>query len=344
MVELFSDLCNKALSVYEKKYCAHRHFIRYGGRKRFCKNCSSIFRIRRKKRGRKRKRQSARFATFALRTKTSLRGFAAVIHRSRNQTIGQFHRSVAQWKLTHRGSASFNGRSGKLIGIFDGIWFTILGERYTCLVILLRSVHDTIARVRGLYLLKGDESQVNWQDALDTVLKPQEFANITAIVADGAHGLVAMSKQYHWKYQRCQFHILKDLKLICGKRSGPTQWLRQKALALVKEILDTPDERKARRLKTKLSRLITRPDCPKTVRKKVGGFIKHFGRFRTCYHYPKLRLPHTSNSAECIGRYVRERLGIMRGLNTITSLKYWLDIIFRQRTSVQCLPKLPTKL
>jgi hypothetical protein len=273
-----------------------------------------------------------------------LSGLAHIRRSGKERTRGQFHRSVAQWKKRHQGSSSFNAQSGGLIGIFDGIWFTIGGVRYTCLVILVRPIDRDIARVRGLYLVQGEESEDHWQETLEQTLKPKELANIRAIVADGAHGLVALSRAYGWKYQRCQFHLLKDLQLISGKRSGPTQALRQTALRVTREILDTPDERTAQRLKQQLIRLIARPDCPKTVRKKIGGFLKHFSKFRTCYHAPELRLPHTSNSAECIGRFVRERLGVMRGLRTVRSLEYWLDILKRERTSVRCTPKIPTKL
>ena len=279
-----------------------------------------------------------------MRTNTSLRGLADIRHQGKEHMIGQFHRSLSSWKRTHPRAEPFTAHDGDLIGIFDGLWFTINGERYTCLIILLRPVTSNHARVRGLCLVQGDESEVNWQSALQETLTHEEWAHIRAIVADGSHGLVALSRHYGWRYQRCQFHLLKDLQLIAGKRSGPTQRLRQDALALVRRALDTPDERTATRLKKQLARLITHPDCPKTVRKKVGGFLKHFFRFRACYQYPTLRLPHTSNSTECIGRFIRERLGVMRGLRTVKSLRYWLDILLRQRTSVQCMPKLPAEL
>lgn len=279
-----------------------------------------------------------------MRTNASLRGLASIRHQGKEQMIGQFHRSLSSWKRIHSCAEPFTVHDGNLIGIFDGLWFTIDGERYTCLVILLRSMTNNHARVRGLCLVQGDESETNWQSALQETLTHEEWAQLRAIVADGSHGLVALSRHYGWRYQRCHFHLLKDLQLIAGKRLGPTQHLRQRALTLVRRALDTPDERTATRLKKQLARLIVRPDCPKTVRKKVGGFLKHFPRFRTCYRYPALHLPHTSNSAECIGRFIRERLGVMRGLRTVKSLRYWLDILLRQRTSVQCIPKLPTKL
>jgi len=279
-----------------------------------------------------------------MRTNTSLRGLADIRRQGKEQMIGQFHRSLSSWKRTHPRAKPFTARSGGLIGIFDGVWFTIDGEKYTCLLILLRPIKDNRARIRGLCLVKGDESEANWHAALHQTLTIGELARLRAIVADGSHGLVALSRHYGWKYQRCHFHLLKDLQLIAGTRSGPTQYLRQRALTWVRRTLDTPDERLARRLKKQLARLIVRPDCPKTVRKKVGGFLKHFSKFRACYQYPTLRLPHTSNSAECIGRFIRERLGVMRGLRTVKSLQYWLDILLRQRTTVQCTRKVPTKL
>lgn len=279
-----------------------------------------------------------------MRTNTSLRGLADIRHQGKERTIGQFHRSLSSWKRLHPSAQPYTAHDGDLIGILDGLWFTIDGARYTCLIILLRPVTSSRARVRGLYLVEGNESEANWQSALQETLTHEELAHLRGIVADGSHGLVTLSRRYGWKYQRCHFHLLKDLQLIAGKRSGPTKHIRQRALTLVRRTLDTQDGRAARRLKQQLARLIARPGCPKTVRKKVGGFLKHFSRFRTCYLYPKLRLPHTSNSAECVGRFIRERLGVMRGLRTEKSLRYWIDILLRQRTSVQCMPKSPTKL
>jgi len=253
--------------------------------------------------------------------------------------IGRFHRSIKSWKRTHLPASAFTPRSGPLIGIFDGVWFRFKNKRYVCLILLVRPIKSQFARLRGLMLVAGDESQENWQTALNSNLTPQELAHIQAIVADGSHGLVSLCKEYGWKYQRCHFHILKDLQAICGKRPGPTQKLRQKALTLVREILDTPSEKQILPLKARLHRLVARSDCPKTVRKKVGGFLTHLDKFRTCYRYPELNLPHTSNSAECVGRIIRTRLGIMRGLPTVSSLHYWLDIILRTHPAIRCQKK-----
>lgn len=310
--------------------------IRYGGRKRFCKQCSSFFRIRHKKRGRKRKRQSGNLAQKILRIQATLRGVAEVNKQGKGLVTGRFHRSIASWKRTHRSVPAFTARAGSLIGIFDGVWFRFGTERYVCLILLLRPIKSQIARLRGLVLLSGDESEENWKAALRSSLTPKELAHIQAIVADGSHGLVSLCNGYGWKYQRCHFHIIKDLQAICGKRPGPTQKLRQKALTLVREILDTPSEQAIPPLTTRLHRLIARSDCPKTVRKKVGGFLTHLDKFRTCYRYPALNLPHTSNSAEAVGRIIRTRLGIMRGLPTPLSLRYWLDIILRSHPAIRC--------
>ena len=321
---------------YEKNFCAHPQVIRYGGRKRFCKQCNSFFRIRPKKRGRKCKRQSEHLAEKILRVQATLRGTAESNKQGKGLVIGRFHRSILAWKRTHPPAPPFTARSGFLIGIFDGVWFRFGKERYVCLVLLVRPVKSQIARLRGLLLIQGDESEEHWKRALHTCLTPQELTHIQAIVADGAHGLVSLCKEYGWKYQRCHFHILKDLQAISGKRSGPTQKIRKKALALVREILDTPSEQMIRPLKARLHRLVARSDCPKTVRKKVGGFLTHLDKFRTCYQYPALNLPHTSNTAECAGRIIRARLGIMRGLRTLSSLRYWLDIILRSHPDIRC--------
>lgn len=211
-------------------------------------------------------------------------------------------------------------------------------------MLLTRSVKGKTARLRGLVLLKGDESKANWKEAFKESLEEREMKQIKAIVADGSHGLTEISRKNDWKYQRCQFHLLKDLEHICGKRKGETQWIRQDVYKLVRANLDCPDEREANLLKRQLVQLIAHPDCPRTVRKKAGGFLRHYGKFRTCYHYPELNLPATSNSAEAAGRMVKDLWGRMRGARNSESLRCWLELLLRKNKFIKCEPKINNRI
>lgn len=301
--------------------------------------CRRTFRIRIKKRGRRAKRQPSRFAETVLRTGATLRGIAAIRQRGRELIRGRFHRSVASWKRTHPGATPFPRRHGRLILIVDGIWFALEQKRLTVLVILVRPVNAIIARLRGLVLVEGEECERHWRNAFQECLSGQELARIKAIVADGSHGLTAIAKEQEWVYQRCQFHLLKDLWLIRGKRKSKTRWIRERALNLVRQILDNPSDEETERLASKLRRLIRRSDCPRTVRKKVGGLFRHLEKFRACYSHPELKLPHTSNSTECVARLIQSRLAPIRGIRTINALTEWLDIIRRLHPTIQCNPK-----
>jgi hypothetical protein len=259
---------------------------------------------------------------------------------TKDRVTGRFHRSIKTWKKTHPPAAPFNKPHSGLILILDGLWFQFKGKRYVCYMIVTRTVRGSRARVRGLVLLKGDESEANWMQALSQTLTPTELAQTKAIVADGGHGLVSICTRFGWKYQRCHFHLIKDLQNIAGKRKRTdTSKLRTEILDLVRLILDTPDERAAKKLLAKLRRRLSHPECPKTVKRKVGGFLKHYRKYRTCYDFPELRLPATSNVAEATGHLIRDHHSPMRGLRSVKSLKYWLDIWLRLHTEIRCEPK-----
>ena len=336
--------CNGSLQAksyirYEKNACSHQQTVRYGGRRRKCVDCQRTWRIRRKRQGRKRKRQTATFAEQILRSQATLRGTAAARETNRELILGRFHRSLGRWKRTHPGAPPFGRRHGTLIVIVDGVWFTLEGRRLTAFVILVRPVRSSLARLRGLVLLEGEECERSWRAVFHERLTEHEMARIRAIVADGSHGLTTIAKEHGWVYQRCHFHLIKDLRLIRGKRKSPTRWIRERAYDLVRAALDTPSERKTARLVTNLRRLIARSDCPRTVRRKVGGFLRHLKKFRACYYHPELNLPHTSNSTECVARLIQARLSPMRGVRTIASLAEWLEIVCRSSPTIRCNPK-----
>jgi hypothetical protein len=272
-----------------------------------------------------------------LRLGSSLRGLADIAGVSKSKTIRHFHRSVLAWKRAHLAAEPFTEEDGEFILVIDGIYFSFNDEEYVCLMILARPVHGARARLRGLVVIPGDESKEHWEEALEYALTPMEESLVKGIVADGSHGLVSLCKERGWVYQRCQFHLLGELKNFCsGHKNHQTRPLRRKIFDLVRQILNTPDEKETKRLVQKLSRLITHPDCPGTVRKKIRGFLKHISKYRTCYRYPDLNLPRTSNTAECTGHLIRTVLSRMRGVKTLKSLEYWLDIIMRVYPKIQC--------
>lgn len=249
---------------------------------------------------------------------------------------GRFHRSVAGWKRQHPPAPSFTHRDGRLIVIIDGIWAIIDDVRYTIVMVLARRITGWKARLKGLVLIRGEECQALWEQALDSSLTAQELANVSGLVGDGGHGLTTLCREQGWVYQRCHTHLLRDLHLISGKRSPKTRAIRERALELVRGILNTPSERKAQTLAQWLQLLIARADCPKTVRNKVGGFLRHYAKYRACYQYPELRLPRTTNSAECVSSRIQYHINHMRGMKTERSLAYWLDILLRLYPTVRC--------
>lgn len=283
------------------------------------------------------KRERAAFAQKVLRLGASLRGLADIAGVAKNKTVRHFHRSIHAWKRTHLSAEPFTDDDGELIMVVDGIYFSFEDVEHVCLMILVRPVLQARARLRGLIIMKGDESKKHWEEAFERALTPMEESQVKGIVADGSHGLVSLCKEREWVYQRCQFHLLGELKNFCaGYKNHQTGTLRKKIFTLVCQILDTPDEKEMKYFVTKLSHLIAHPECPRTVKKKIRGFLKHLTKYRTCYRYPEMNLPKTSNTAECTGHLIRSVLSRMRGVKTLQSLEYWLDIIMRLHPEIQC--------
>lgn len=298
--------------------------------------CGYTYRIRVKKRGRKRKRQSGNLAASILCTGASLRGLAKQRHCSKTKLTNRFHRSIRPWLTAHHPALPFTENDGGLVLVIDGIWFELNEQRYTVVILLVRRVRGWKARLRGLMLMAGDEHKELWEQVLKQSLTTQELANVRGLTGDGGHGLTTLCRERNWPYQRCHVHLIRDLYKIRGQRRSPTQWLRQQTLWLVRTTLNTPSERKANRLILQLRLLIAHPECPKTVRSKVGGFVRHYQKYRVCYQYPDLRLPKTTNSAECVSQLVQRYLNRMRGMWSAQSLRYWLTTILRCHPTIRC--------
>ncbi len=313
--------------------------IRYGKRRRFCNACKYTFRVYPKKRGRKKKRQSSRFAQTILREGGSLRGIAEMRGIGREKMRGRFHRSLEQWIKENEPAPPFHVRDGQLILVCDGKWFTIEKHRYTVLALLLRRTNDVKARLRGLYLAEGEESYSNWSMSLEASLKPHEIKQIAAVVSDGSHGMVQLSREHEMIFQRCHAHIKREMSKIKGVRPGKTQHLRLRTAKLVNLSLDTPDERKVETYTQELMHLISHPECPNTVRSRVSGMLRHFDKFRVCYKYPELNIPHTTNSAETIFRFINDRVQNIHGVHSPESLQLVLNTVLCERTKVKCNPK-----
>lgn len=300
--------------------------------------CNSTFRIRKKTVGRSAKRESSYFAKKILRTQTTLRGVADASNKDRETIRRRFHKSITSWKRVHLPAPAFTEEDGALILIVDGVFFAINDVQYVCLIILLRQVHDSLARLRGLVLVQGNESIDHWEHAFKESLTASEMAHIRAIVADGAHGLATIARRRNWAYQRCHFHLIKDLKNICGQKRSQKDKVRQKIFRLTKVVLNTPDEQSMEILVTELRHEIAHSECPETVRKKIRGFLRCLKRFRICYSQPELMLPRTSNAAECVARLIRQQFSPMHGINSVASLLYWMEIIKRKNPAIKCTP------
>lgn len=176
-------------NLHAKSPCCRGEIIHYGNRRRQCLICRKTWRIRRKKRGRKRKREQ----------KTLLVRYLQ-------------HQMPPLYAL-----------EGGLIIIADAMVKYIERVWYTFYFILIRDAGDNHAIITKPVVTKGTETQSGWREAFERLpetVKPR----IKAVVCDGHRGIVNYAKQKGWIFQRCHFHLIASIQ---GRRSK-WKWSRHK--------------------------------------------------------------------------------------------------------------------
>jgi len=315
--------------------CCRAHVAAHGARRRQCIACGKTWTVRPRRRGRKRIRVRIHLARTILRTKGSLRGMAEMRQYPRETFRRRVHASLKLWSA-HNGCPPVP-LEGKLVAIVDALWFRTKNHRpaYGCFVILVRPIESSLAYPVALVLLRGKESTGRWQHTFGTL--PVSMQNrIVAVVADGFTGLMSLALANGWAFQWCQVHMLRKMLELRGFRNLPGKEIRQKALRLLREFMETSDEGRAAVCHIALQTLFQDPTCPRSIVTRLSGAVKRGNFLRTCFRVPEFNLPTSTNSVERINAFVRERFTLMRGVNSATSLKMWLTIIQRQIGTITC--------
>lgn len=322
--------------------CTHPKSIKFGGRRRQCVSCRVTWSVRAKKRGPKfGKRRIANLECTFIEKLT----IAQQTKRSSVSKRGLAKRHAASLAMLADCPWPHEPPAGPLILVMDAIWFRKDDERRTVYLVGLRAVDEYTLHFLRPVLRSGNESQKQWQEVVREI--PEETRRrILAVVSDSFSGAGAIAKEHKWVFQRCQAHLLLRLETICGDNKRTVSWRegRQTLKALMYALMNTRDAQKASKIADQLFILGQDKNGPLKLKMIVTETLHYLHEFRSCYLYPDLRLPATTNALENTNGRIRSLLNRSRGCRTPEALIKWITGFLWFNPIVTCRPKVPTEL
>lgn len=318
-----------------KSQCCMAPATTHGARRRRCTACGRTWTQRPRRRGRKQKRTRVSLAEAIMVGNASLRGLATIRKINRETLRRRCHKSLKEWCRSH--VLLKIPQEGRLIAIVDALWFK-LGDpprEYGCYVVLLRSVASSYGIPALIVLRPGHESKTQWR-RIFSLLPATTRHRIVAVISDGFTGMISLAKEYGWYFQWCHAHIKRKVFELRGFRKLPGRNIRRQVTSLIYEFLETPDEKLAEQCLKKIRRLFSRSGCPHSLIYRLSSILKRSTLFRAYLRVPAYNLPVTTNSVEQINNQIRRRHGLMRGVRSVRSLRYWLNIIHRSIKPIYC--------
>lgn len=317
---------------HEKSTCCKSKIIRFGNRRRQCTQCHRTFRMWQRKRGRKKRRVTIRFAlSFLCRDVASLASLA----RKRNcsethlQTLLKRSRDLF---IQHTSWPQIP--EGQLLLIADAVLEYIEQKWHTVYLMLVRSVSGTEAFLIPSVIALGTETPEGWKQALHTI-SPSIKTRITAIVCDGHNGLIIEAKLSHWIIQRCHFHLIARLQMRLSWRIPEKRMNTEIIFSHIYTILQSRDLMAVHRSLAVL--VVKRKDSSsKEIRRILAGFITNYQHYRSYLVYPEYNLPTTNNSAESLASSIADLKHRLRGFPTITSFKQWVMALLKFKKKITC--------
>lgn len=323
------------VKINRKLRCRHPVWIKFGGRKRRCQVCGSIWRVYRHKRGRKKKIRTKilerylggglpSLTYYAQKRKKNTRSLSYILEKQRDLFIKRI-----PWPEVPE---------GPIILVADAFLHQIRGVMYTTYLILARPVDGEKAVILPPYIAPGKEKITEWYKALN-ILPLDVHRRVKALVSDGHRGTVNYAKGSNWIRQRCVFHLLSAMQ---GRRSRRKYSCHRDEGKLIYELtkmaLVEKDEDKLFKILSELENLgwQTRSN---QLKKIISGFIKAKDDYRSWMKYPELKLPDTSNSMESFISFFEKFHSRSRGFRSLDSLTKWIIAVLKFHREIFCRPK-----
>lgn len=317
--------------IHAKSSCCQATVIRFGNRRRQCTGCLKTFRIRRKKRGRKKGQYEYDLLHNTFVKKLTLTQQLKGRKLKSLPALSYHFRQVLDFYLKKHKKIGLP--TGKTILIIDGLHFEFKGKPFVLYLMAIRSVNSSLAYLIDPPLLPGVEAASRWKQAINC-LTPRTKLRIKALVADGFPGSASLAKDYGWVFQRCHFHLIKDLVRRRGKRLSPNvKIIREDIYQSIRGALITVDFECLLRLKSRISKLSQNPACSTKFRFLARNFLEEIDAFRAYLLYPQFNLPTTTNSLESLARILRQIIG---KVNNPNSVSLWARGAVRYKRYIRC--------
>lgn len=313
----------------------------HGDRRLRCPNGHGTIRVHQRKRGRPRLRLlKTPTAVAFLRGRESIRGIAQRLDRSIGATHDRVRRRITAIARQPIPSDRIPSE-GPLILIADALWTMVAGERWTVSIILLRAVHEPVARIALVHPERGGEGAVSWHRAIHRL--PEATRNrVVAATTDGHRGLRDAIRSACRRpggnaipIQRCTFHVLAELLRRIGKRETRSDAYATRAWVLARRMLREPRMHQRHVMGAALRVVADRPQCPSRTRDAIRWFLRQVPDATVCYRTTHHRMPATTACAEAAYKQLRRTLTRIRP-TTESTLTLAADTYFRMSHPIQC--------
>lgn len=314
-----------------KSPCCNQTVWVYSDRRRRCSRCLRRWRVRAKKRGRPRRRDSKLIQRVLLKRR-SLTELAVERGLTRQALSYRFLRALERQRRLS--PAALNSDS---ILLADGVWFRFKRRPWVLYLMATRPLEGQQATFRVPVLLEGPESKSAWLKALDTI-PASDRARIKALVCDNFVGSRAIARAKGWVLQLCHFHLIAQFRRRLGYRNlqTPSRRFRHEAYRLIRIALSTADDRQAATIAVHLRILAKEAIGARRFANLVRQFVLRLPEYRAYRRHPALHLPTTTGSVESMGRVVRDLLRRTRSISSPTALERWATSYVEMRPHVMC--------
>ena len=318
---------------HAKSPCCGAKTVRFGMRRRQCKQCKKTWRIRKKKRGRKERRDTISILVKFLNHKTATLASMAEARKVSSSTMQERIAKLLDRFLMKTAWPPIP--EGPLVMVADARVKYVEGGWFTGHFFFLRSIRGTDASILEPFWRPGTETTAGWRLAFDS-LSPDVMGRVVALTCDGHNGLVYEARYRGWLLQRCHAHLIMRIQ------SRRSRWYSSQHKAegeeiyrLVKRALTEPNEQALQPILSRIEEMGWQTSSP-DLRRTLLGFVTNHQDWRTYLKHLDLNLPTTNNTAESFGSCVNELVHRARGFRSRTALIKWIAALIKNKKTLKC--------
>jgi len=320
---------------HAKSPCCQAKILRFGGRRRQCRHCKRTWTIRSRKRGRPRLRMSSKIFQQIFLERFTLQHLS---HRRPQVPLPNFRYRFRQaLQRFVAGSGRQKLPRGSLTLLVDGLRFHFGRRPWVLYLMAVKSCAGKTAVFFDPLLLPGKEGAFRWEQALKG-LPAKVRLRIRALVVDNLNGMKRIAKQHGWVLQLCHFHLIRKLQVQWKRprRALRGGVVREELYQLIRDALETPDEKHLRYLVVRLNQLAAMDSITLRLQAILRDFLKSVPYYRSYRAHHKLHLPVTTNAVESMACVIRDLLRRTRCASNPKALLRWATALIRLRPTITC--------